>query len=220
VCGQCESVLGVLGVRQAEAHEARRTVICTHCVGTEGYGICLCFGVIRKCVCVCVSRLSPDSAQTVGAVRRSEAARPRAVDGRVLYMYSLVSCCVYIKGDQCERTDFLFLYLSFSLTMTWCNDESSLTPYDCTPGKAKGWDDSRLKILHTSALLRNEGAQSDDRGWSLTTTFDGTDEGAPGRPALPTNAAELRKAQAARRRRLKDSYSLLAVARKLADSQT
>jgi hypothetical protein len=75
------------------------------------------WGNWELCVCVYLVYL-----WTVGAVRRSEAARPRAVDGRVLYMYSLVSCCVYIKGDQCERTDFLFLYLSFSLTMTWCND--------------------------------------------------------------------------------------------------
>ena len=50
--------------------------------------------------------------------------------------------------------------------------------------------------------------KTDDRGWSLADTFNGVDEGAAGGPPVPGGAAGA-KANQYRRRRLKDSYSLL-----------
>ena len=78
------------------------------------------------------------------------------------------------------------------------------TPCDGTPGQP--WEDFKRR-------LRNVATGSDDRGFSLALAdhFDDIDEGgaAIGAPAMPANATELRKAQAARRRCQKDSYGLL-----------
>ena len=73
-------------------------------------------------------------------------------------------------------------------------------PHDGTPGTS--WDDFEERILSVAA------GKTDDRGWSLADVFNGVDEGSAGGPAVPGGAAGA-KANAARRRRLKDSYSLL-----------
>ena len=73
--------------------------------------------------------------------------------------------------------------------------------FDGTPGKS--WDDF-------AARLKNAGAgEVDDRGYSLADEYEGTAEGGPAGPAMPAAPADLRKAQAAQRRRQKESYSLL-----------
>ena len=73
--------------------------------------------------------------------------------------------------------------------------------FDGTPGKS--WDDY-------AARLKNAGAgEVDDRGYSLADEYDGNAEGGPFGPAMPTGAADLRKAQASQRRRQKEAYSLL-----------
>ena len=73
--------------------------------------------------------------------------------------------------------------------------------FDGTPGKT--WDDYL-------ARLKNAGAgEVDDRGYSIADEYDGTAEGGPSGPAMPAAATELRKAEAAQRRRQRESYSLL-----------
>ena len=74
------------------------------------------------------------------------------------------------------------------------------TPYDCTPGKP--WDDF-------DARLMNAASRADDRGWSFADHLNGVDEGGPLGPALPAAPAQLQKAQAALRKRAKESYGLL-----------
>ena len=76
------------------------------------------------------------------------------------------------------------------------------TPCDGTPGQP--WEDFKRR-------LRNVATRSDDRGFSLADHFDDIDEGggAIGAPEMPAAPGELRKAQAARRRRQKDAYALL-----------
>ena len=76
------------------------------------------------------------------------------------------------------------------------------TPCDGTPGQP--WEDFKRR-------LRNVATRSDDRGFSLADHYDDVDEGggAIAAPAMPAAPGELRKAQAARRRRQKDSYGLL-----------
>jgi hypothetical protein len=77
-----------------------------------------------------------------------------------------------------------------------------LTPHDGTPGKP--WDDFEENLLNVAA------GKTDDRGWSLADCLTLVDEGSAGGPAMPGGAAA-NKALIARRRRLKDSYSLLIV---------
>ena len=73
--------------------------------------------------------------------------------------------------------------------------------FNGTPGKE--WDDYDARLKNAAA------GEVDDRGYSLADEFDGTAEGGPLGPAMPGAATELRKAQAAARRRQKESYSLL-----------
>ena len=73
-------------------------------------------------------------------------------------------------------------------------------PHDGTPGLA--YDDFEKRLINCAA------GETDDRGYSLADTFLLVDEGSAGGPALPGGAAGA-KAASARRRRLKDSYSLL-----------
>ena len=121
-----------------------------------------------------------------------------------------------------SRWESIYPYGYLVRVSTWCNapgiDRSNsnrtrnrtmsidvkydTTPCDGTPGQP--WEDFKRR-------LRNVATGSDDRGFSLADHFDDIDEGgaAIGAPAMPANATELRKAQAARRRRQKDSYGLL-----------
>ena len=79
--------------------------------------------------------------------------------------------------------------------------------FDGTPGKT--WDDY-------AARLRNAAAgEVDDRGYSLADEYDGLAEGGPFGPAMPAAPADLRKAQAAARRRQKEAYSLLTMTMEL-----
>ena len=73
-------------------------------------------------------------------------------------------------------------------------------PHDGTPGTP--WDDFEERILGVAS------GKTDDRGWSIADTLNGVDEGSAGGPAMPGGAVGA-KAQAARRRRLKDAYALL-----------
>ena len=59
--------------------------------------------------------------------------------------------------------------------------------------------------------MLNNGSTTDDRGWSLSDHLLGDDEGGPnpGAPAMPVPAAQLLKAQQARRKRQKESYGRL-----------
>ena len=75
-------------------------------------------------------------------------------------------------------------------------------PHDGTPGQP--WEDFEERLLDIAA------GRNDDRGWSLADCLNRVDEGSAGGPAMPGAAAELRKAQAAQRSRLKESYSLVA----------
>jgi hypothetical protein len=74
------------------------------------------------------------------------------------------------------------------------------TPHDGTPGEP--WEKFEDELLDVAA------GKTDDRGWSLADTFNAVDEGSAGGPAMPGGAGG-NKAIAARRKRLKDSYSLL-----------
>ena len=75
-------------------------------------------------------------------------------------------------------------------------------PYDGEPGKA--WDDFDERLLNFTS------GKTDDRGYSIADTLLEQDEGAANGPALPIGAPqELRKAQAAARRRQKDAFSIL-----------
>ena len=76
------------------------------------------------------------------------------------------------------------------------------TPHDGKPGES--WEKFEGELLDVAA------GKTDDRGWSLADAFTQVDEGSAGGPALPGGAAG-QKAGALRRRRLKDSYSLLVV---------
>ena len=73
--------------------------------------------------------------------------------------------------------------------------------YDDTPGKS--WDDFKGRLMNYAA------GRTDDRGWSLADHLMQVDEGSPGVPLPIGNATEMRKANAARRRRQKDSYAIL-----------
>ena len=73
------------------------------------------------------------------------------------------------------------------------------TPYDGTPGDMYDKFEERLM---------NGAARADDRGWSLADHFGAVDEGSPGGPPIPGGAAGVR-ANAALRKRQKDSYQLL-----------
>ena len=75
-------------------------------------------------------------------------------------------------------------------------------PYDGEPGKA--WDDFDERLLNFTS------GKTDDRGYSIADTLLEQDEGAANGPAFPVGVpAELRKAQAAARRRQKDAFSIL-----------
>ena len=84
-------------------------------------------------------------------------------------------------------------------------EDPEYTPYDCTPGTA--YDKRQEDLLNVAA------GNTDDRGWSLADHLLGTDEGGPnlGAALMPpaAQAADLRKAQGARRKRMKDSYALI-----------
>ena len=70
------------------------------------------------------------------------------------------------------------------------------------PGKA--WDDFDERLLNFTS------GKTDDRGYSIADTLLEQDEGAANGPAFPVGVpAELRKAQAAARRRQKDAFSIL-----------
>ena len=73
--------------------------------------------------------------------------------------------------------------------------------YDDTPGKP--WDDFKGRLMNYAA------GRTDDRGWSLADHLMQVDEGSPGVPMPIGNATELRKANAARRRRQRESYAVL-----------
>ena len=73
--------------------------------------------------------------------------------------------------------------------------------YDDTPGKS--WDDFDGRLKNYAA------GRTDDRGWSIADHLMKVDEGSPGVPMPIGNATEMRKANAARRRRQKDSYAIL-----------
>ena len=72
-------------------------------------------------------------------------------------------------------------------------------PWDGTPGTAYDTYDTRLK---------NFGSKTDDRGWSLSDHLNGVDEGSPLGPAIPGGAIGV-KAQAAYRKRQKESYGIV-----------
>ena len=73
--------------------------------------------------------------------------------------------------------------------------------YDGTPGEQWEQFDERVMNYGTS--------QTDDRGWSLADCFQGVDEGGPLGPGMPVAPAELRKANAARQKRLRMSYGMI-----------
>ena len=72
-------------------------------------------------------------------------------------------------------------------------------PWDGTPGDAYDKWERRLKNFST---------KSDDRGWSYADHFEGNDEMGPTGPPAPGGAAGA-KAQAAMRKRQKESYSMI-----------
>ena len=74
-----------------------------------------------------------------------------------------------------------------------------IEPWDGTPGDA--YDKFEIRLL-------NAGSRSDDRGWSLSDHLNGIDECSPGGPPAPGGAAG-QKAQAAYRKRQKESYGIL-----------
>ena len=76
-------------------------------------------------------------------------------------------------------------------------DKLSFHGWDGTPGDE--WERFDLRLMNNSA-------KSDDRGWSYADHYKGLDEGGPAGPPFPANPAENRKAQAAFRRRQKESY--------------
>ena len=79
----------------------------------------------------------------------------------------------------------------------------------------------RLGTSHTMGNLGRHGTTSrrgsrecfrgtvTNAGWSLADCVMQTDEGSAGGPAMPAGAAALAKAQAARRKRFKESYSII-----------
>ena len=73
-------------------------------------------------------------------------------------------------------------------------------PHDGTPGKP--WDDFEERLLDVAS------GKTDERGWSLADCLNRLDEGGIGGPPMPGGAAA-RQAAACRRKRLKESYSLL-----------
>ena len=75
------------------------------------------------------------------------------------------------------------------------------TPHDGTPGQK--WEDFEDELLDVAA------GKTDERGWSLADCLNQVDEGSAGGPAMPGGGAAA-KAINLRRKRLKDSYSLLA----------
>ena len=75
-------------------------------------------------------------------------------------------------------------------------------PHDGTPGKP--WDDFEERLLDVAS------GRTDERGWSLADCLNRVDEGSVGGPPMPAGAAG-QKAQACRRKRLKESYSLVTV---------
>ena len=75
-------------------------------------------------------------------------------------------------------------------------------PHDGTPGKP--WEDFEERLLDVAA------GKSDDRGWSLADCLNEVDEGSAGGPAMPGGAADLRDAESKQRKRLKQSYALIA----------
>jgi hypothetical protein len=80
-------------------------------------------------------------------------------------------------------------------------DRLDFDDYDGTPGKQ--WDDFDARLKNYAA------GRTDDRGYSVADHLLKVDEGSPGVP-MPVGApTELRKAQAARRRRQKESYAIL-----------
>ena len=74
-------------------------------------------------------------------------------------------------------------------------------PHDGTPGLI--WEQFEDRLLDVAA------GKTDDRGYSLADCFNNTDEGSPGGPAIAGGGVAAQRATALRRRRLKDSYSLL-----------
>ena len=79
-------------------------------------------------------------------------------------------------------------------------DKLSFEGWDGTPGDA--WDKFAIRLMNGSS-------RTDDRGWSYADHFSGQDEGGPNGPAFPANPADNRKAQAAYRKRQKESYGIL-----------
>ena len=79
--------------------------------------------------------------------------------------------------------------------------------FNGTPGKE--WDDYAARLKNAAA------GEVDDRGYSLADEYDGVAEGGPAGPAMPAGAADLRKAEAAERRRQKEAYSLLTMTMEL-----
>ena len=74
-------------------------------------------------------------------------------------------------------------------------------PHDGTPGRP--FEDFEERLMDVAA------GKSDERGYSLADCLNQTDEGSPGGPAFPLGAPGI-KARACRRKRLNDSYSLVA----------
>ena len=83
-------------------------------------------------------------------------------------------------------------------------DYYDFEPYDCTPGDK--WE------LFKDRFMNYASEQVDDRGWSIADHILDIDEGggAAGAPPMPAAPAELRKANAARLKRGKRSYGILA----------
>ena len=75
-------------------------------------------------------------------------------------------------------------------------------PHDGTPGKP--WDDFEERLLDVAS------GKTDERGWSLADCLNRLDEGGIGGPPMPGGAAA-RQAAACRRKRLKESYSLVTI---------
>ena len=76
-------------------------------------------------------------------------------------------------------------------------------PHDGTPGQA--WESFEQRLLDAAA------GKTDERGYSLADCLNRTDEGAAGGPPIPAGGGALpQKAQACRRRRLKEAYALIA----------
>ena len=74
-------------------------------------------------------------------------------------------------------------------------------PFDGTPGQP--YDDFEERLLNSAA------GRVDERGWSLADPLSGIDEGSAGGPVIAGSAAEQRKAQAALRKRSKESYGII-----------